>query len=421
MRKYFVGFVFVLLPIVAAAQPSDRGRTSPTPLAELVGLVETANPELAAARREVDASIARIRPAGAPPDPTISAGYMSGFLRPPFFPSANTPDGLWQFGVTQEIPYPGKLAAKSAIASTVAERARWVVEVRHVELVADLKAAYAGVELADRSLGILDGTRDLLAQARAHAEAKFRVGRGPQQDVLRAQLEISTLHERVTMIRRDRANALAAVNAVLGRAPDTPLSTAPIVVDAPPPVAELQQLATDRNPQVRRDEQQIAAGQAALTLARKEVLPDFGINVTTQRKVDGMPWMYGVDVMATVPLFWQRKQRPMVAEATAMLGAARHVRETTRVQADAELTAASANADAARELMTLYTDSILPQARLAVESSIAAYQAGAVDFLTLLANITSVLTYDLAYQQQRAEYLRALARIEPLTGLSLIR
>lgn len=421
MRKGFVGFVFVLLPLVAAAQKVDGDQAPGTPLADLVAQIDAANPELAAARREVDASVARIRPAGAPPDPTIAAGYMSGFLRPPFFPSATTPDGLWQFGVTQEIPYPGKLAAKSAIASTVAERARWNVEARRVELVAALKAAYADLELAERSLSILDGTRDVLEQAHSHAETRFRVGRGPQQDVLRAQLEISALRERETMIRRDRLTALAAINGVLSRAQGTPLSTTPVTIEMPPKVPELQRLAEERNPRIRRDEYQVSAGHAALTSARKEVLPDFGINVTTQKKVAGMPWMYGVDVMATVPVFWQRKQRPMVAEATAMLAAARDMREATRVEADAELAAASADADSARELMTLYTDSILPQARLTLEASVASYQTGAVDFLTLLANVTSVLNYDVAYQQQRALYLRALARIEPLTGLSLIR
>ncbi|MDP2318975.1 MAG: TolC family protein [Acidobacteriota bacterium] len=421
MSKFPVCAVFVLLPLVAVAQPSDRNRAPATPLADLVAQVDTSNPELAAARREVDASIARIRPAGAPPDPTISTGYMSGFLRPPFFPSSATPDGFWQFGVTQEIPYPGKLAAKTAIASTVAERARWSVELTRVGLVAALKAAYADLDLAERSLAILDGTRGVLEQAHSHADTRFRVGRGPQQDVLRAQLEISMLIERRTMLLRDRRTALAALNAVLGRSPDTEISTVPVAFDPPPPIAELQRLANDHNPQVRRDDQQIASGQAALTLARKEIRPDFAVSVTTQRKVGGMPWMYGVDLMATVPIFWQRKQRPMVAEATAMLGAARDMREATRVQADAELAIAAADAAAAIELMTLYADSILPQARLALESAMASYQTGAVDFLTLLANVTSVLTYDLASQQQHALHLKALARIEPLTGLSLIR
>ncbi len=421
MSKFLVCAVFVLLPSLAAAQPSDRNRAPATPLADLVAQVDALNPELAAARREVDASVARIRPAGAPPDPTIAAGYMSGFLRPPFFPSATTPDGLWQFGVTQEIPYPGKLAAKTAIASTVAERARWSVELTRVGLVAALKAAYADLELAERSLAILDGTRGVLEQAHSHAETRFRVGRGPQQDVLRAQLEISMLIERRTMLLRDRRTALAAVNAVLGRAPDTELSTVPVTYDPPPQFAELQRLANEHNPQARRDDQQIASGQAALTLARKEIAPDFAVSVTTQRKVGGMPWMYGVDLMATIPVFWQRKQRPMVAEATAMLGAARDMREATRVQAEAELAIAAADAGAAIELMMLYGDSILPQARLALEAAMASYQTGAVDFLTLLANVTSVLTYDLASQQQHALHLKALARIEPLTGLSLIR
>lgn len=421
MSKFSVCVVFVLLPLMAGAQPSDRSRALAIPLADLVRQVDAANPELAAARREVDASIARIRPAGAPPDPTISTGYMSGFLRPPFFPSATTPDGLWQFGLTQEIPYPGKLAAKATIASTVAERARWSVELTRVGLVAALKAAYADLELAERSLAILDGTRGVLEQAHSHAETRFRVGRGPQQDVLRAQLEISMLIERRTMLLRDRRTALAAVNAVLGRSPDTEFSTVPVAYDPPPPIAELLRLANEHNPRVRRDDQQIASGQAALALARKEIRPDFAISVTTQRKVGGMPWMYGVDLMATVPIFWQRKQRPMVAEATAMLGAARDMREATRVQADAELAIAAADAGAAIELMTLYADSILPQARLTLESAMASYQTGAVDFLTLLANVTSVLTYDLASQQQHALHLKALARIEPLTGLSLIR
>ena len=421
MSKYLTCAAFILWPLVAIAQPPDRSRAPATPLADLVAQVDASNPELAAARREVDASLARISPAGAPPDPTISAGYMSGFLRPPFFPSAATPDGFWQFGVTQEIPYPGKLAAKAAIASTVAERARWSVELRRVELVAVLKAAYADLELTEHSLAILDGTRGVLEQTHSHAETRFRVGRGPQQDVLRAQLEISMLIERRTMLLRDRRTALASVNAVLGRAPDTELSTVPVAFEPPPPIAELQRLADAHNPRARRDDQLIATGQAALALARKEIRPDFGISVTTQRKVGGMPWMYGVDLMATVPIFWQRKQRPMVAEATAMLGAARDMREATRVQADAELEIAAADAGAAIELMTLYADSILPQARLALESAMASYQTGAVDFLTLLANVTSVLTYDLASQQQHAMHLKALARIEPLTGLSLIR
>jgi outer membrane protein TolC len=97
------------------------------------------------------------------------------------------------------------------------------------------------------------------------------------------------------------------------------------------------------------------------------------------------------------------------------------MREATRVDSDAALVSAYADMDAGRRLLTLYADSILPQARLTLESSIASYQVGTVDFLTLLSNVTNVLTFDIANEQQRALYLQALARIEPLTGLALIR
>ncbi len=423
MRTSLLSLMLALLPSLAPAQALAPPSAAPTRLADLVSQLESTNPELSAARREVDASVARILPAGAPPDPTISAGYMSGFLRPPFFPSANTPDGLWQFGVNQEIPFPGKLAIRTRIASSSAERARWSVEARRVQLVAALKAAYVDLVRADRTQDLLDRTKTVLEQARAGAEARFRVGRGAQQDVLRAQLEISTLIERSTLLRRERALATSEVNAALGRPADAPIAST-LIFDAEAPaqdLAELQRLAVDRNPLLERDARQIDTGQQVLALARKEIRPDFGVNVITQRKVGDMPWMYGIDVIVKVPLFWQRRQRPMVAEAVAMVSAARQLREATRVDSDAALVVAYADMDAGRRLLTLYADSILPQARLTLESSIASYQVGSVDFLTLLSNVTNVLTFEIANVQQRALYLQALARIEPLTGLALIR
>ncbi|MEP7116418.1 MAG: TolC family protein, partial [Acidobacteriota bacterium] len=306
MRTSLLSLMLALLPSLALAQGLAPPPAAPTRLADLVSQLESANPDLSAARCEVDASVARIRPAGAPPDPTISAGYMSGFLRPPFYPSADTPEGRWQFGMTQELPYPGKLAIRTRIASTAADRARWAVEARRVQLVAELKSAYVELVRVDRTQAVLDRTRQVLGQAREAAGARFRVGRGPQQDVLRAQLEISLLIERVTVLHRERAMVLGAANALLARPADTPLASTLAFEVAPPEhrLDELQALAQERNPLVERDARQIDTAQQGLALARTAVLPDFGVNVVTQRRVGDMPWMYGVDVMVKVPLFW---------------------------------------------------------------------------------------------------------------------
>ena len=76
---------------------------------------------------------------------------------------------------------------------------------------------------------------------------------------------------------------------------------------------------------------------------------------------------------------------------------------------------------ATRRLIALYEDSVLPQARLALDASLAAYETGSVDFLTLLTNFTTILNYELALEEQQAALFRALAALEPVLGQVLLQ
>jgi len=419
MRRFWFLTVCALMvfamPAVAAAQSAGS-------LSQLVSELERNNPELQAARRDVDVRAARIAPAGTPPDPTLSVGYMSGFLRPPFFPSSTTPDAFRQVGVSQELPYPGKLRLRSSIAASEADVARWAYEDARVRLISELKAEYVNYLRADRTLEVVRRNKKVLEGFRRIAEARYSVGRAAQADVLKAQTEISVLTEQESVLLLERTTAQARVNALLYRPQETPVEASEdLAVSLPDEtLAGLQALAAQRAPAIQRDVQQVATGERAVALAKKEFYPDFGLNVTTQ-KPPGMSWMYGVDFMVRVPIFWQRKQRPLLAEATAGREAARQTQNNTRAVVAAAVTAQHAAMTTSRRLLTLYEDSILPQARLTLESSTYAYQVGTVDFLTVLSNFTAVLSYEERLEQQKFEYRQALARLEPLVGLELIR
>lgn len=425
MRLLSSVLLLLVLSSPGAAQtatPSAAPSAGSPGLAALVADLEQHNPELRAAARAVDMRIARVAPAGAPPDPTFSIGYMSGFLRPPFFPSASTPNAFRQVGISQEIPYPGKLSLRSRVATADVDIFRWEYEGTRVRLVSELKAAYFEYLFVERSLDVVQRNRVVLDQVRSIAEARFSVGKASQPDVLRSQLEISLLLQRVSTLQRQRVALQAEINRLAYRTPDTPVPLAePLVLPAQGrSLADLRAQASARFPGVKRDEQQISRTQQALALAKKEQLPDFGVNVITQKPA-GMAWMYGVDFMVRVPIFWQRKQRPMVAEATAALEGARHLRDATVSEATARVDQEYAAVSTARTLMDLYSGSVLPQARLTLESSRAAYEVGTIDFLTLLTGVTAVLDNEIALQEQIAQYRQALARLESLVGTELIR
>jgi len=432
-----LGFLLGATVLPAGAQTDPSGGKQaivpgpPTPasagpvvtLPALVAELEQNNPELQAGRREIDVRLARVAPAGAPPEPTITVGYMGGLASAPFFPSGSTPNAFRQFSVTQEIPFPGKLALRSRVAATEATAERWNFEATRRRLIAELKATFFDYAFADRAIGVVGRNKTLLEQMRQIAEAQFSVGKGSQQDVLKAQVEISLLLERLAVLEQQRAASQARINGLLYRDPGTPLGPvaeyAPVIL--PENLDRLRSLEREQSATLKSREQGITRGQQALALANRELRPDFGITVSSQKYTGDMPWMYGIDFMVKVPIYWQRKQRPMIAEAAASLESARLMRNNTLSTEQAQVTQEFLAATTSKRLADLYSDTILPQARLTLESSLTSYQVGRVDFLTLLSNYQTVLTYEVSYEEQAARLRQALARIEPFVNEELVR
>jgi outer membrane protein TolC len=402
-----VSFVFVLGASLIFAGVAHAQPTPVTPaqsaLASLVAELEQKNPELGASRRDIDARAARVAPAGAPPDPTLTVGFR-------------------RFEIAQGLPYPGKLALKTQIAESDVEAARWAHEELRLRLISELKTSYIRLLFAARTLEILHHHKATLEHVREVAEARYAVGKTSQQDVLRAQLEISIVLHDIASVELDATMRRTEINRLVVRPADTPVTVADLLESAAPLTLDrLRADAEARFPGLKRDSQLIARGEIALALAQRERRPDFGVRFMTQRLTGEMPWMYSVDFTLTLPVFRGRKQQPMVAEAVATLDAARHLRESTRSDIDMRVAQETAAIGTSRRLMDLYADSVLPQAKLVLESATASYEVGSVDFLTLLNNVLTVRHYEIDFEEQRARYGLALARLEPLIGTELIR
>ena len=411
MGKFHV--LVVLAVLLVSTSPAFAGQTTSQSggrLSDLVAALEGRNPEVETARREIEVRAKRVGPAGAPPDPVVAGEITNA-------------DAFREVSVAQEFPFPGKLSLRAKVASADTDVMRFVADDVRLERVAELKSMYMEYRLGDKSLAIVRRNRTRLQQMTRVTESRFSVGQGAQQDVVKAQLELTLLTERETAIERQQAVLRSRLNTLLSRPPQEPLDPGlgfdvqPLAADVP----ELVRLAEEHYPAIKRDDQAVRRDELALALARKEVWPDFGAKLTFEKDPFGMSWMYGVEVMANVPIFANRKQKQLATSAESAVAVSRSVQRATAVAAAGRIGDQVAVVTSTRRLITLYQDSVLPQARLALDASLAAYETGSVDFLTLLTNFTTILNYELALEEQLTTLYRALADLEPLIGQVLLQ
>jgi outer membrane protein TolC len=393
------------------------------PILSLQSLVEEAldrNPEIQAATRQVARMKARVPQRGALPDPMLSYGVMNEGRPIPFQTLGEAGFSEVYVGILQDLPYPGKRGLREEVAQEEARAAEWAFESVRRRVVAQVKEAYYQLYAVDAALDILERNRELLENLERVAAALYTVGQGIQQHVLDAQVEISRLEERISLLRQQRSVVEALLNSLLYREAGTPLGR-PEPLRPDPLGYEMEQLwkmAEESSPVLRERSQWVAAGERSLSLAQRELLPDLGVNFVYHNR-GGLDPYYTFGGTLSLPLYAGRKQRKAVEEAGEGLLESRHTFDAARARVRYEVTEAYLSAKTAERLLSLYEEGILRQARLSLDSAIAQYQVGRVDFLTVLNSWTRLLEYDVTYRDQIADHEKALARLEPHVGVQL--
>lgn len=417
-------FLTALVSAVGVGRAADSQASRSTDPLQLQALVREAlerNPEIQAARRAIEAKRARIPQARAWPDPTVSVSY-GGNLLPPFTVMSRDPSSTRQFMAEQEIPYPGKTRLRGQIAAREADAESLAYESVRRRVEAEVKQSYFDLYFTDQSLSTVRKDRELLEKFEKVAEIRYAVGKAAQQDVLKAQVELSRLTERQTLLEQTRRTLEAQLSSLRDLPGNTPLGA---VGEVRPSVLahtldDLEAAARANFPALKRQRTLVEGNRLAVDLARKEVRPNFSLGYTYMQRSE-LPDMYGVTLSTSLPIFRRHKQDQAIVEAAANLESARRLEanELTllRYRVKQEVLAVQA----AEQLLKLYSKGIVPQSSLALESSLSTYEVGTTDFLSVLSNFTTLLEYELGYHQQLVNHEKALARLEELTSLTLIQ
>jgi outer membrane protein TolC len=243
----------------------------------------------------------------------------------------------------------------------------------------------------------------------------YRAGQGRQVDVLRMQAELTQMTAEWTAMDAMRRSAAAGLSAML----DAPLDADPLRPELPVPAAPatgMADTATVANPDLIVARRRLASAEADVQVARRERWPMLEVGVQYGRQPATNERMVGLMAGASLPVFARQRQQQMVEEMTAMRRMADADARSTAASARAGIVEAAAALDRARTLQRLYNGTLLPQLQAVRESAGAAYRAGAGSLEAMLDALMAENDTRIARLTARADEVRALARLERLTG-----
>lgn len=411
----------------AMAQVTDRlhghvvRRVYEGPPLSLKGAVDEAlerNPTLIALRRQFEA--ARHRPAQE--RYLMAPSFEAQIWQWPITTVNPLNTNMYMFTVHQELPGRGKRALRAAAAEKDVDIALTEIAVRARDVVKDVTSVYAGLVVSRHAIDIQLASVDLLRQFADASSIKYAAGRTPQQDVLKAVVELSKLHEDLVMREEAAATAAARLNTLLDRDPQMPIGplAEPPELLTLPASEELQRLAIERQPELRVAQLSVDRAQAALAVVNRDYKPDFFVGggyMLMPREAGAWTASVGM-TWPNAP--WSRgRLDAKKAEATADVEAAAANARAVERQIRLTVHEAYVRANAATQRAVLLRTTLLPQSEQTLEVSRVAYQTDRVDFLALIDNQRALLDAQLNYYGALSDREIALADLARAVGTEL--
>jgi len=414
--------VSLLLFQGSGLRAQDAAVVEATKLADLLTEAEKNNPQIEAARhgwqsaKQIPTQVATL------PDPQVVLQQMNVGSPRPFAGYTNSDFAYIGLGFSQDLPYPGKLRLRGEIAQKEVDASQQKYESVRRTVMADVKMAYFQLGYLAKRQKILDEDAQLLHQVEQAAESRYRNGLGNQQDVLEAQLERTKLLREMNMNQLEQGKMQAELKNLLNRSQSsTDIETAELSESTP--AYNFDQLLAEAkasNPDLVGMEKMVERQGLQIDLAKKDFYPDFNVQGMWQR-TDPSQFRayYQFTVGMRIPIYRSRRQRPELAQAESDRGRAKSEYEIQSQQTAFQLRQQFLTAEKSAELLKIYREGLIPQARAELQAGMAAYQSNRLDFQALLASFLDALKLDEEYWQTLSEHETALAQMEEVTGVTL--
>ncbi|MDO8734945.1 MAG: TolC family protein [Elusimicrobiota bacterium] len=323
------------------------------------------------------------------------------------------------YGISQMVPFPGKLSIKGKIAKFDAEKTEWEYKETELKILSELKISYAMYFYINKSIETYKQTTEIMNNFSKVAESKYVTGKASQGDVLRAQVEVSKMLNMIITMEQEKETVRAELNSLIGKNADE-------VIGEPEELTpkyiknnwdEIKKTAIENNPDIRQQNASVSKSKWSKKKSYTEFLPDFDLTYRRSKMEmgnDSQDFMLGF----TVPL-WFWKPALGVKEMSDELKMAESERKNMELMAVYQAKEFFVKLKTAERLIKLYQSSVLPTAEQSLKVTESSYRADKEDFLNLLDSVRTLLDFQLEYYKYIAQYHQNLATLEKITGVKL--
>jgi cobalt-zinc-cadmium efflux system outer membrane protein len=387
-------------------------------LSEIIQEALRENPLIQAAEAEWKASLETIPQAKSLPDPVLSYSHFGQSVETRLGPQRN------KISLSQKFPFFGKLSLRGKIAQSQASILEEQYTAVRADTVLKVKQYFFTLYWFDNALRIAKAEKEVLRRLARIAQKRYETGQANQQDVLKAQLEISKIEDKVLTLKQRRKAAASQLNSLLNRAPGAFLGEVAgfQVPRFPFELTDLYELAKQNRPELRKVRYLIVKNEKGLELAKKNFFPDFMIMVdyidigggTSSSPNDGRnAWMGSIGI--NIPL-WRKKLRAAETEQVVKLKSSESRYKDIENETLSRVNEFFFEVKTGEEQIELYRYSLLPQAEQSLKASEVGYLAGKVDFLNLLDAERMLLQLKIAHFKAIADLGKSLAMLERIVG-----
>ena len=332
--------------------------------------------------------------------------------------------------MAMEFPFPGTLALKGQIITEDVLIAQKEFEIALRDLVTEIKLAYYDYLFVVEATRINEESQKLLQQMIAIAQTKFRVGQGKYSNVIMAQVELSKLANVIITLEQQRETIIARLNTLLNASADLPLGM-PVPIEEERVVstlAELYALAVQKRQEIQKQKLVISKMGLVVEMAKQMTYPDptLGASYFENRSMPDlkhtqkMPMTFMTQrTLNPTNTAWFGHRNSYIHEVNVKIEAMEHGIEELESKLRFVVKKHHFGMETANRSIRLYRQTLLPQARQALDAANTAYQAAQIDFLSFLDTQRTLLNLRIEEQRALRDYHQHLTQLEQAVGMIL--